>query len=384
MSYDLDVLLQLEEEEGPPPEVSWDLDVGLMSVPPGALTSGSGFDLFVLDRSLKRIGIITEYNSLVWISRMWDHSEATLKCSPDSIPAGAVFLERSDTDEAMLITRVHQVLSNTERYLEIGCKGATIMLARRVNWWTHTFKDTNLALAVQTLVTDAQATYESVDRTIANMNTDIADLTGTGTTVTKQVSWGNVAEAVYEMCRAAGYSFGVRYIAGVLEAFVRAGEDLSASVLFSTEYADLASADLDSDVASAANLAVVGGQGDGAQRTVTITSVPDGLELSELWVDAKDVSDDNLTSPQYLTALQQRGAEKIADLPVTLSLEVMVGESRYRYRDDYFLGDTVSYRALGFEGTDIISEVTETVEQGERRIELALGVTAPTIRKLIR
>jgi hypothetical protein len=341
-------------------------------------------DLFVLDRSGARIGIVTEYESLVWVSRIWDHSEAHLKCDPASLPAGAAFLKRSDTDEAMLITRIHGVSDGQADYLEVGCRGATLLLQRRVNWWTHTFNNVNLASAVASLVADAQATYAGLDRTIAGMSTALVDLTGSPHLVTKQVSWGSVAEAVYELVRAAGFSFGVRYGADSLEAYVRRSTDLSASVLFSTRYADVASADLDLDESECANVAVVGGQGEGPARIVTTFSVDDGREFAEMWVDADDLGDEDLTAGEYLTALRQRGAEKIADLPVTLAFKAGVTQDRYRYRTDYDLGDTVGFSAFGIEAADIVSEATEVFESGEHRVDITLGVAAPTIRKVIR
>lgn len=341
-------------------------------------------DLYVLDRSLERIGLVTEYASLVWTSRIWDHSEAHLKCSAASLPAGAAFLRRSDTDEAMLITRRHGVSDGRDEHLEIGCVGATLLLERRVNWWTQQFTSEEIVGAVSSLVAGAQATYGGRDRTIAGMSTSVVDLTSSSLLVTKQASWGSVAEAVYELVRAAGLSFFARYGETAIEPCIREGSDLSASVVFSAEFADVATSDLDADEGEYANVAVVGGQGEGGSRVVTTQAIDDGRELAEIWVDADDLSDDGLTGGQYLDVLKQRGAEKLADLPVTFSFEATVTQDRYRYRIDYELGDRVGYRAFGLEASDIVTEVSEVFESGEHRITVALGTTAPTIRKVIR
>lgn len=338
--------------------------------------------IYVLNRALERIGVVSEFASLVWTSRAWDHSEAQLFCPIGAVPAEAAFLMRSDTDEAMLITRNHVVSSGDDEYAEVCARGATLLLARRVNWWTKTWTSTNLAVAAGALVADAQATYLGIDRTIAGMSTTLVDETVSAYLVTKQVSWGSVAQAVYDLVRAAAFTFGVRYDGSILRPFVRRGADLSAAVVFAREYADVISAELDVDTTEAANLAVVGGQGEGAARVVTTLSIPDGEELSELWVDADDLRQGELTAEQYLDVLEQRGAEKLAECPVTTSIEGRATQDRYRYRTDYDLGDTVSFRTFGLTVTDIISEVTETIERGQVRVDIALGKTAPTIRRL--
>jgi len=342
-------------------------------------------EIYLLNRDFERIAVLTEYESLVWTSRIWDHSEARLKCAPGSIPASAAFFERSDTDEAMWIRRVHDVSEDTERYTELAAWGATLMFDKRVNWWTKEWAGVNLAVAVEELLADAQITYAGLDRTIDGMSTTLVDLTGTPHLISKQVSWGQVAAIVYDIVRAAGFSFGVRYASAAgLKPFVRRGVDLSASVVFSTAFDDVSAAEADFDLTDAANVAVVGGQGEGPARIVTTVTVDDGEELAELWVDADDLEQGELTAGEYLDLLAQRGAEKLADLPVTMSVEGVVTEDRYTYRDDFDLGDTVTFEAFGLAVTDTVSEVTETIEDGKRRIELSLGTTAPTIRKLLR
>jgi hypothetical protein len=353
----------------------------------GSFETGSGDigDIFILNRALERVGIVSEYNSLVWTSRLWDHSEATMKCSAETaLPTGAAFLQRSDSDEVMRIRRIHYRTDEKGTYLEVGCKGATTFFKDRVNWWTKSWENENLATAAYELAEDAQATYQGIDRTISGMAA-LADLTGGTHLVTKQTSWGDVAEAIYQLVRGARFGFGVRYVSGLMQPFVRAGRDLSASVVFALEYQDVASADFDFDRSSSANLAVVGGQGEGALRVVTTAELTDGEELAELWVDANDLSlEDGMTEAAYLAILQQRGIEKLADLPVTLSAEGRVTDDRYTYGEDYELGDTVTFRAFGIEVQDIVSEAVETIEGGEHRVEIALGTVAPTIRKLLR
>jgi hypothetical protein len=162
----------------------------------GSFETGSGDigDIFILNRALERVGIVSEYNSLVWTSRLWDHSEATMKCSAETaLPTGAAFLQRSDSDEVMRIRRIHYRTDEKGTYLEVGCKGATTFFKDRVNWWTKSWENENLATAAYELAEDAQATYQGIDRTISGMAA-LADLTGGTHLVTKQTSWGDVAD----------------------------------------------------------------------------------------------------------------------------------------------------------------------------------------------
>ncbi len=248
-------------------------------------------ELYALDRDLVPIGIVTEYESLVWTSNAWEHSRASMKCPLDSVAKDAVFLSRTDTSEAMIVTRRHAVSDGNEDYLEIGAYGATLLLERRVNWWTVSYTDANLAGVISVLLANAVRTYQGIDRSIAGLLA-LADMTATTHLVTGQASWGTISAAIFALVREAGFSFGMRYSAGGLEPFVRRGVDWTSAVVLMSECADLPKADLDIDDEAYANLAVIGGQGEGSERAVRTVRITDGLELSETWVDARDLQQD--------------------------------------------------------------------------------------------
>lgn len=339
-------------------------------------------DLYALDRDLARTGIITEFESLVWTSYAWEHSKATLRCPWDAVAASAVFLQRSDSDEVMMVTRRNAVAARDGASLTLECRGGTILLDGRVNWWTNTYNGVNLATAVADLIADAIATQQGITRTIPGLVT-LSDETVSAHNIDIQISWNTCAEAIYELVRAARFVFGMRYAAGGLQPFLRRGTDRSADVLFSDEFLDVAQASMDRDDADYANLAVIGGEGEGALRTVTTLRIDETRELVETWVDARDLAKDAMTDPQYLAVLQMRGARDLAEATATCSFEAAVTEDRYRYGGDYELGDTVAYRALGLEGTDMITGVAETFEGGDRTLDIELGKTAPTVRQLV-
>jgi hypothetical protein len=344
-------------------------------------------ELYTLDRGCARTGLVSEFESLVWTTALWDHGRFSIKCQPQDHLLAARFLCRSDTDEAMFVTRRHIVVEGSKAFLELEGAGASWLLSKRVNWWTHVFEGTPLAGVVSHLITDAQAEMVlGVDRSIEAMG-ELVDLADATELITKQLSWAVTSEAIFELVRAARLGFGVMFSGAGLAPYLARGVDRSNSVVFAAEFNDVTRSERDLNLFDRANMAVVAGEGEGSARIVTTATADDGDELAEMFVDARDLQTEGgettIAPSVYLDMLAQRGAEALADINVTDTLSATVDESRYRFGVDYAIGDRAGWRSLGLSGSDIISEVTETFEKGAKRIDIGLGMTEPTVRQYI-
>lgn len=329
---------------------------------------------------IPRLGRVYDYESIVRTTRLWDHDRLHIKTDDDPLLRAGAFISCSDSDNAYLITRRRLIDDASGLSLEVEAVGATWLLERRVNWWTQRWQNVALVSALTNLLATAQQSQMGWNRTILGLGALSASLTQT-TMITRQISWGSVAEAVFSLVDGTRNGFAMRIVGGELRPHVFDGRDRSSTVVFSTDWGDVLSAAWDDDSEDYRNVAVIAGEGEGAARLVTTQAMGPG-SLHELYVDAKDLQRDELSEADYVALLKGRGLEKLAEAPHTRSLEAEVSEDRFVYGRDYRLGDTVSYRAFGMQGSDIISEVTETFEQGGRTLELGLGKTAPTIRRL--
>lgn len=344
-------------------------------------------ELYTLDRACNRTGLVNDFESLVWTAALWDHGKFSMKCLPQSHLLSARFLRRSDTDEAMYITRRHVVVEGSKAFLELEGSGASWFFAKRVNWWTHVFEDAPLATVVSALIADAQSEMvEGVDRSIQAMGTFV-DLASATEVITKQVSWPITSEAIFELVKPFDIGFGVKFGEVGLVPYLSRGSDRSDRVVFAAEFNDVTRSERDQNTFDRANVAVVAGEGEGSERTVAMVSVDDGDEIAEMYVDASDLQSEDggvpIAPADYLGMLNRRGIEALRELPVTDSVQVAVDESRYTFGVDYKLGDRVGWRSLGLSGSDIISGVTETFEKGAKRIDVGLGITEPTVRQYI-
>ncbi|MCM1218046.1 MAG: siphovirus ReqiPepy6 Gp37-like family protein [Lachnospiraceae bacterium] len=127
-------------------------------------------------------------------------------------------------------------------------------------------------------------------------------------------------------------------------------------------------------------LAIVGGQGEGAERTVVTVGGGSGLNLREMFVDARDISPDGLTDEQYKAALRQRGEEALNEAITVESLESEVDpQTNFTYKTDYDLGDivTVKKKSWGLYTDQRITEIQEVYEYGTGYIVPTLGDPLP-------
>ena len=126
--------------------------------------------------------------------------------------------------------------------------------------------------------------------------------------------------------------------------------------------------------------AIVGGQGDGAQRVVVEVGGGSGLDLREMFVDARDLSPEDLTAAQYKEVLKQRGYEALQEAIEAESLECETApEINFKYKSDYDLGDivTIKKKSWGLYMNKRITEIQEVYEYGGGYVVPTLGDPLP-------
>ena len=203
-----------------------------------------------------------------------------------------------------------------------------------------------------------------------------------------QVTWKNLLAYEEKLARSAGLGFRFRpdFNAKQIYFEVYRGVDRTAAqglhnrVIFSEDYNNLNNTIYRENDQSYKNVAFVGGEGEGSARTVVQVGNVTGLELRELFVDAKDLRQESLTTAQYKETLITRGNEKLAENIVSGSFECDTGaDVNFRYKENYNLGDLVTVRkkAWGITTDQRITEVQEVYEYGGRRIEPTFGNSLP-------
>lgn len=106
-----------------------------------------------------------------------------------------------------------------------------------------------------------------------------------------------------------------------------------------------------------------------------------GLELREIFVDAKDLQkEEGTTDGDYKATLIHRGEEKLAERSEAVAFECKtMANSNFRYKTDYDLGDIVVIRKeeWGVTSNLRITELQETYEYGSMTVEPTFGTPLP-------
>lgn len=158
------------------------------------------------------------------------------------------------------------------------------------------------------------------------------------------------------------------------------GQTENPRVIFSESYNNLNNAIYKYNNQKLKTYAVVGGEGEGSKRVYYTLGGGEGLNLREVFVDAKDISSEGLTAAQYKAALLQRAQEKLNEAIVSESLECETeAEINFRYKEDYDLGDivTVKKKKWGLYMDQRITELSEVYEYGGLYVVPTLGDPLP-------
>lgn len=219
-----------------------------------------------------------------------------------------------------------------------------------------------------------------------------------GVNVNWQSRYKNLADEISEISRISGLGWNID-VDTVQEAFVfrvLEGRNLAVNqshlppAIFSPEFNTLGKMTYTESELNLRNVAVVGGQGENVDRRIVEVGSTSGFERYELFVDARDVSNDDDIQDTSV----QRPAENVdADLTVKgqqvltkytqeFYLEGQaLTNSKLVYEEDFDLGDivTLQNKEWGVTLNAQITEVKEIYEPGNTSIELTFGNNRPTI-----
>lgn len=328
-------------------------------------------NISLIDKTLKPIASLNNCNSMIWTTKLWGHSVVAVQLNPSLSPElnEAWGIVRDDADEIMRITSIKRPGDT----IEIEGTALTQVFERRTILSTQSFTDIDASIVVQTLINDsmtANAKMPGVKRSFSFVDSMPAQQPS-GKLLTLNTDYGVVFDEIKNLIGDTALRF---YINGRVPSLY-VGKDVSKSIVFSEEAGDISSYELTDNYLEYANMAIVCGSGEGASRIVVLVDKRTaGDELFELYVDDSSESTTNLTT---------KGNEELAKLPVVLALEATVSSNRNVFRQDYQIGDTVGYKTSQASGTDVVSEVEETFENGSMQIKLSLGKTAPTVKQYI-
>lgn len=341
-------------------------------------------DLYVLDTTLKTVGILDTMESLIWAERYSEYGDfeiyTTINVSTVTLLREDYYLILKGSDKCMIIEDIN-IESDIQKGNKLIVTGRSLesILDRRIIW-NQTNLSGSFQDAIHQLLNENAITPTDPDRTIDLLYfEESADPIITALTVEAQFTGENLYDVICSMCDSK--EIGFRIILGTHPttgnpAFIfklYAGTDRSYNqttnpyVVFSPKFDNIIGSDYYQSSRPFKTITLVAGEGEGTNRKVKIVPLPGdpytGLNRREKFTDARDISsvtsEGTLTEESYLALLEERGFRSLADSMTTVSFEGQVDATRiYIYGTDFFIGDIVQVEnEYGQEGQAIVIEI---------------------------
>lgn len=347
-------------------------------------------NVYVLDQSFNVVDLIDDYESIIWRPAYYDVGdfELYLNATPKVIALlkKDYYLVRDidiliDEDNKItyrnvMIIKNFKLTTNTEEgdHYTVTGRELKYLLNQRIVW-TQTNLTGTAENGIRQLVTENA--IEPIDGRRKIPNLILGASAGLTDTISKQVTGGQLDDAIREICITYNYGWEVYIYDGNIVFIVYQGVNRSYNqterpyVVFSDDFDNIHNSEYELNTESYANMALIAGEGEGTQRIHdSIGIYLTGLERFETYVDARDISqnkdsEDEISLEDYKILLQERGKEKIAELAFTEGFtgEVLANVN-FIYGIDYYMGDTVTViNKYGISKNVMVLSVIESADE---------------------
>lgn len=338
----------------------------------------------VYDATLNFKGISENQTSFIWTRRYFESGEFRiyLPLTDDNLKLyklGNLVTYRG-ANEAGVIEDLTLRNTSTERVIIADGRFLTSYMDRRLVRPTLNFSG-KVEVAMRKMLTDA----------VPIPLVELGELNGFEETIEFQATYRNLLTMEEKLSKGAniGFRFRPDFTKKKIYFETYKGLDKSRSqrdrafVEFSDMFDNLNSVENRQNDQLLKNVGYVGGEGEGSARTYIIVGDDSltGLERREVFIDAKDISSDDITQAEYLAALRTRGLEKMEEHVFSNSYEcATIPSGNFKYKKDYDLGDIVTIKKSdwGLNTTQRITEIQEVYEHGSATIVPIFGSPLPT------
>ena len=318
-------------------------------------------ELLVLDEQFTAIKLLDTFESLLWTERYYSCGDFELYVPVSTTLFNLLkqdyYLWLKEADNVMII-ETKQIETDVEdgSKLAITGRGLESILERRVIFYqtilSGSFQDGIEKLLNENIISPADANRR-IDNFIFEASSDPTILS---LTIDAQFHGENLYETIQVLCETNKVGFRVRLNNNQFVFQLYSGTDRSYDqsrnpyVVFSPNFDNLVNSNYLESKKTLATFALVGGEGEGAERKMTTVTAPNGggsgLNRREIFVEAGGVSTnvdgEEISEEEYLAQLAQKGREELAENVETKSFEGQCETTRlFVYGEDFFMGDIV-------------------------------------------
>lgn len=255
-------------------------------------------ELYVLNKDLETVGIVDTYTSLIWVNRYNEvgDCEVYVEATPEilALLQEDYYLMRENDDMICQIKRIElDTNAETGNYLIVSGYDVKRFLDQRIIWGTMTCNG-NVEAFIREMVEQSLGDPDIADRQLQTEGGNRLLYNGTAAGFTEvtseQMSYRNVGEKVREFCEQYKWGYKVTRENGAFYFHLYKGTDRTATVIFSDDFENLDTTTYTKDCTNLGNVALVAGEGEGAERARSVSGEASGLDRYEIYVDAKDIS----------------------------------------------------------------------------------------------
>lgn len=322
-------------------------------------------ELLVFDNSGFPAGVIDSFEYLRWTRRYSACGDFELRAIASQenleILKMGYILCKSDDEEAGYIEYVELTMEEQQEFILVLGRFATSILTRRIVWGTENLRG-DISEAVKQLLTNHFLAPSDNKRTVSRYDYSAPVL---DVDINTQVSYRNLMTVIEALCEPADIGFKTVFNRKARRfSFMLYRGELSQAV-FSKDYENLNAQTYIQSLLDYANVALIGGEGDGPDREMAAVGGDSGEARREIFVDAKDLRKDAF-GKEYPAALKQRGQIKLAEHEAVLAFDAAINpHGNMKYKKDFDLGQLVRVASLKW-GVILTTRITEIEENYDR------------------
>lgn len=331
-------------------------------------------EFVIMNQNFESVCVLDVYESMIWVDKYQEPGTFELytpitDALLEHVKAGN-YISSNDSEHIMIIEDITYT-SDVENGNHIKAIGRSLesILDRRIVWKQTDFDNVALNTVIERLLNNAIISPDIADRKIYNfaVYTASTDTTVTKAKVNHQYTGDNLLTVIEDLC--VEFKVGFKILLNEENKFVfslYSGTNRSYSqssnpyVIFSPAFDNVISSNYKDTSSVFKNVNLVGGVGEGKNRTYKTVGVAKGLSRREMFTDAKDIQKDSLTNSKYMALLEKRGVTKLDEANKRISFDSKCETTRlYAFGEDFFVGDIVQIaNEYGIEASARISEFT--------------------------
>jgi len=332
-----------------------------------------GMDVTILDSNFNIVGIVDDYQSLIWTERYNKAGDFEIAGDLNSTLAQyckiGYYARINKSDTVMVIEGIDgQEKIRSENKLIVKGRSIESILDRRIVWGFVTLSG-NVQDVIKQLLTDNVISPSRTERAIPNFifqTNDDANIANCNLS-SIQFDGDNIYDTVCALCQSFNLGFRIRLLGNIFVFYLYSGTDRSCNqtdnpyVIFSEDYDNIIESRYSADKTPYKNVALVNGEaleqpsggGDDHNkfRVIAGDEMVSGLNRFETCIDSGLSSTDaqtgeQLSTEEYTQQVIQKGNEELAKLQINQILDGKIVEDYFVYGRDYWMGDLLQYKGI--------------------------------------